>query len=1064
MFHHTATFTPRNVRYRVLIAFIFCIVHQALSQKTVVQNPEFHTMTPQSMWGPNDSDTSGLNKNFLIFPRYSFNQPFDTSPYTILSFLGLDFGAAIDGNIGFGIGPFQFDISGFTKGEIDVDYPATVKMVMPSDGTYNPGETIVLKTSFEAESGATLSTTYPHAGKIGVYMGVMFDASLGFKVCFVDCLPRLSIIPPPGVSLPTPIVDTNFTFFEVSQDGLKYICDNTADPVAFATSPLQCETSSGFPPWTISGGKDIFSGTMDIPDVETTSSIVNNRDLRADGADPYLTASVDVMKVVGLIPPFKAVSKVLNDSFELRVIPDVTGTKRGIEIGWNILSINLDLPLRQSQSFSFEPRVFTTLDFPDTVDFVVHSMREGNKPGRGVSIDYEVGDSISVRFPCNYDFMDVRATHRIGHNTFRNKTFDNISLELKFSALAFTLTIDPYIIIPEICIPFPFVGSICFGPIGFPGITIPIGPLVDPPPLTLVSQDFPPYFQKQWEMKGFNTVVAPDPFRLTPRIRRVNFDVQNVTCHGDSTGTIKTLVPNASMPLTYEWSFGSSAANPIRVPAGSHYLKLTDANRCESIEPVDVMQPKAIDIVIDNSTVLCSGGTANISATASGGTGALSFAWSSGETTPTLAGKKAGRYDLTVTDAAACQTKDSVRITEPNVLVTKIASALDPSCAHAGDGALTLFVEGGTAPYRFQWSNGSSQRDLQLLDGGAYTITVKDANNCTASDSHTLTEPSLLNVALAKISDVSCFGGSDGSLEANVSGGTPPYAYRWYDSLITLSEPTAVVAGLDRGTYSVEVTDDRDCQTVKRMSVLQPARPLQADIVAIPGRCNDDSSGALDLTVQGGTPPYRYLWSNGSLVEDPANVTAGPYEVMVTDAKGCQNRNKTLLADPKPLALELTAHDVSCADQKDGSVLIDHIYGGVPPYSMMWSTGATGDQIEDLDAGTYSVTVTDATGCISSESRTIGKQDVDCLFIPNTFSPNNDGTNDLWNIRNSKLYPEIEVTVFNKWGELVFGSTGYGAAWDGTYQGRALESSTYYYVVNLHNGDPVYKGFLVIVK
>jgi gliding motility-associated-like protein len=248
------------------------------------------------------------------------------------------------------------------------------------------------------------------------------------------------------------------------------------------------------------------------------------------------------------------------------------------------------------------------------------------------------------------------------------------------------------------------------------------------------------------------------------------------------------------------------------------------------------------------------------------------------------------------------------------------------------------------------------------------------------------------------------------------------------------------------------------------MTVRAPARPLQADIVALPGRCNEDASGALNLTVQGGTPPYRYLWSDGSTLEDPANLSAGPYEVTVTDAKGCQNRNKTLLADPKPITLELTTHDVSCADQKDGSMFIDHVYGGVPPYSMTWSTGDTGNQIENPDAGTYSVTVTDASGCISSESRTIGKQDVDCLFIPNTFSPNNDGTNDTWNIRNSKLYPGIEVTVFNKWGELVFGSTGYAAAWDGNYNGRALEASTYYYVVNLHNGDPVYKGFLVIVK
>lgn len=194
------------------------------------------------------------------------------------------------------------------------------------------------------------------------------------------------------------------------------------------------------------------------------------------------------------------------------------------------------------------------------------------------------------------------------------------------------------------------------------------------------------------------------------------------------------------------------------------------------------------------------------------------------------------------------------------------------------------------------------------------------------------------------------------------------------------------------------------------------------------------------------------------------SVPAGQYEVTVRDAEGCENRNRTLLADPDPLQLIISAEDVSCADQQDGRIALSNVKGGVSPYQILWSNGETGEFIQELAEGTYSVTVRDAVGCESTEDRTIGKRDIDCLFIPNTFSPNGDDTNDTWNIRNIHLYPQVGVQVFNKWGNLVFQSTGYEDAWDGNYKGKALEPSTYYYVVNLHNGTPVYQGFLVLLK
>src|SRR5690606_22713587 len=143
-----------------------------------------------------------------------------------------------------------------------------------------------------------------------------------------------------------------------------------------------------------------------------------------------------VIELLGYIPPIKPATSVIQGSYTQDIAPDATGTMRGITIEWALASIDLNLPISQSQAFEFRPTIYTTLTFPDTVDYVVHSKRSGNIHGRGVNLEYEAGDSISVRFPCHYDFMDVYAQHRIS-NRFSNKTFDNIALELDFAAIDF---------------------------------------------------------------------------------------------------------------------------------------------------------------------------------------------------------------------------------------------------------------------------------------------------------------------------------------------------------------------------------------------------------------------------------------------------------------------------------------------------------------------------------------------------------------------------------------------------------------------------------------------------
>ena len=164
------------------------------------------------------------------------------------------------------------------------------------------------------------------------------------------------------------------------------------------------------------------------------------------------------------------------------------------------------------------------------------------------------------------------------------------------------------------------------------------------------------------------------------------------------------------------------------------------------------------------------------------------------------------------------------------------------------------------------------------------------------------------------------------------------------------------------------------------------------------------------------------------------------------------------------MQVEYTATEVTCADQQDATITIDEIIGGFPPYDILWSNSENGEMIEELEEGSYTFTITDDKGCTIQETVVVSLSPQPCLFIPNAFSPNGDTVNDVWNIRNIQLYPEVLIRVFNKWGEQVFESMGYTEAWDGTFRGNLLPPATYYYVLDLQNGDPIYKGALSILR
>jgi hypothetical protein len=282
----------------------------------------------------------------------------------------------------------------------------------------------------------------------------------------------------------------------------------------------------------------------------------------------------------------------------------------------------------------------------------------------------------------------------------------------------------------------------------------------------------------------------------------------------------------------------------------------------------------------------------------------------------------------------------------------------DALCREGSTGAIDLTPTGGTPPYTYAWSNDATSEDVTGLAAGSYSVTVTDAHGCTASASFTVAQPAAALDASGVVSDVPCHGAATGAIDLTVTGGTAPYTYSWSNGATTEDVGDLVV-----GAYGVTVTDAHACTTSASFTVAQPAEALGASGVVTGVPCHGAATGAIDLTVSGGTPPYAYAWSNGATSEDVAGLVAGSYSVTVTDAHACTMSTSFTVTQPiASLAAEGAVTEVACSGGATGAIDLG-VTGGTPPYAYAWSNGATSEDVTGLPVGAYDVTVTDASGC-----------------------------------------------------------------------------------------------------
>lgn len=461
----------------------------------------------------------------------------------------------------------------------------------------------------------------------------------------------------------------------------------------------------------------------------------------------------------------------------------------------------------------------------------------------------------------------------------------------------------------------------------------------------------------------------------------------NVLCYGGSNGAISVIASGGTPTYNYLWSNGATTSTISGLTAGTYSVTVTDNNGttggCMTTQTLTITQPSLITSSISPS--LYTGGF-NLSGclpdgsadlTVSGGNPGYTYSWSNGNVSQDINNLTAGTYTVTITDANGCQSSNSVTLTAPNSMTQTISAYTYPSgtnisCYGLSNGSVDLTISGGAPGYSYAWSNGASSQDLTNVPAGTYSVTITDANGCQITSSITLTEPSELTQSVSAYTypsgtNISCFGLSDGSIDLTIGGGSPGYSYVWSNGS-TLQDPT----GLAAGNYSVVVSDINGCTIPTSITLVQPtvltasvSPSVYAGGYNLSG-CNSD--GTIDLSVSGGNAMYSYSWSNGSIVQDLSGLSAGTYSVTVTDLNGCQTSNTVTLAAPNPISSSLSAFtypsgsNISCFGLSDGSIDLV-VTGGATPYSYAWSNGANTQDISNVAAGSYSVTITDGNGC-----------------------------------------------------------------------------------------------------
>jgi PKD repeat protein len=466
-----------------------------------------------------------------------------------------------------------------------------------------------------------------------------------------------------------------------------------------------------------------------------------------------------------------------------------------------------------------------------------------------------------------------------------------------------------------------------------------------------------------------------------------------VTCNGGSNGTATITVTGGSGNFTYTWSPSVSSTNTASaLTAGSYSVTVLDnTTNCSASTVVNVNQPDTIGAQITQTNVTCPGGSNGVaSVIATGGNGGYTYTWLTSPTQngSTITGLSAGVVILQISDNQSCSRNFTVTITQPTTIAVGVTKN-DVTCNSANNGSATATATGGIGLFTYTWSTTPAQNSATAsgLGAGTYTVIATDANGCSATQSITISQPTALT-ATATATGANCFNGSDGTASVSANGGTGTLTYTWNTSPI---QNTSTATNLRAGALVVTVTDANNCTVSATATVTQPTL-INVTTTTTAVNCAGGADGTATASASGGTGTLTYQWPTGSGAT-ASNLAAGTYTVTVTDANNCSVTGVATVASASGFTASVNTTATSCQGSSTGTATATTT-GGVAPFTYAWSPSGSGSALTGLAAGTYSVTVTDANGCVATASGTVASASgitVNATPVSATCNGGNDG-------------------------------------------------------------------------
>ncbi len=495
---------------------------------------------------------------------------------------------------------------------------------------------------------------------------------------------------------------------------------------------------------------------------------------------------------------------------------------------------------------------------------------------------------------------------------------------------------------------------------------------------------------------GVENIGGADPLNLSI------VSMQSPTCPADGDGAIEIEVTGGFSPYDIQWNTGDSTHQIDSLFAGEYQVTVSDSNTCQ-MEILDItLSPTqelnfSFNVVQRPSCLNSTGGIVDVEV--AGGTAPYEILWSNGDTGQRNESLTAGYFSVTVSDANGCvYTSEDYPLRTADEFQLDINVLRPISCYGGTDGELVASVSGARDPLQYSWNTGDSTRVLGGLAQGSYQVTVTDSTDCqVVSDTLYLSDPDSVGLSILRVRPQRCSGISDGSIEVRASGGQPPYTYSWINPEGEELEGRNLT-GLSPGSYHLTITDQVGCTFNSSAIEIPPAAEINVvEVVQSSSSCPLSPDGGLSLALDGGVPPLAVSWSDGGsnqLFRD--DLVPGFYTLTLTDGLGCKTNLGPYEVESGQDSLELSVEPVdtlACGTGDTVSIAVA-VESESAPFDFHWSNGFqrfTAYQEDTLAAtlpGTYSLTVTDAFGCVGEEDgiEVVGVSPIDVSEI-NTEEP-----------------------------------------------------------------------------